>query len=58
MRISEERDGRYKDAGSWRSFVLNHVDSITVVFTTLVLTLALYIHLGVAFPLIYTEGDE
>jgi hypothetical protein len=57
MRISDDRDGRSKDASSWSALALNHIDSITVVFTTLVLTLALYIHLGVAFPLIYTAGD-
>lgn len=56
MRISDDRDGRSRDASSWSAFALNHIDSITVVFTTLILTLALYIHLGVAFPLIYTEG--
>jgi hypothetical protein len=53
---TDERD-RPKDNVSWSAFAQQHVDSITVVFTTLALSLALYIHLGVAFPLIYTEGD-
>lgn len=58
MRMHDERDGRLKDSSTWQAFALNHIDSVTVVFTTLVLSLALYIHLGVAFPLIYTADKR
>lgn len=42
---------------SFTSVIMRHLDSLTVLATTAILSLSLYIHLGVIFPIVYPKAE-
>jgi hypothetical protein len=58
MVSDDDLEGRLpRDVCSFKSALIQHLDSLTVVATTLVLTLSLYLHLGVIFPILYPPAE-
>jgi hypothetical protein len=46
-----------RETGSFTSVIMRHLDSVTVLATTIVLSLSLYIHFGVVFPIVYPKAE-
>jgi hypothetical protein len=58
MLTDDDIEARPQREAFWLSSVLTrHIDSLTVLATTAVLSLSLYIHLGVVFPIVYPKAE-
>jgi hypothetical protein len=58
MLTDDDIEARPQREAFWLSSVLTrHMDSLTVLATTAVLSLSLYIHLGVVFPIVYPKAE-
>ena len=42
-----------REAPTFTSVLMRHTDSLAVAATTLILSLSLYVHFGVVFPIVY-----
>ena len=58
MLTDDDMEARPQREALWPSnFLTRHIDSLTVLATTAVLSLSLYIHLGVVFPIVYPKAE-
>ncbi len=46
-----------REMASFTSVIMRHLDSVTVVATTAILSLSVYIHLGLVFPILYPQAE-